>query len=73
MPKVSFVQETGYQSTGGSLSNIADRHQASKLHIMNHTAYNLLGNVDVVCALDEERSREIARHNHNATRYTRML
>ena len=32
-----------------------------------------MGNVDVACALDEARKREIAQHNHNASRYTRMF
>ena len=73
MQKVCFVQEAGYRSTGGSLANIADRHQSSKLHIMNHTALNLLGNTDVACALDEARARSIAQHNHKATKYTRIL
>ena len=63
----------GYQSAPSNLSNVADSHQATRTHIANHTAYNLLGNVDVACALDEARKREIAKHNHNASRYTRMV
>ena len=63
----------GYQSAPSDLSNVADSHQATRTHIANHTAYNLLGNVDVACALDEARKREIAEHNHNASRYTRMF
>ena len=73
MKKVSFVQESGFQSSGNNLSNVALRHQASKMHINNHIAYNVLGNVDIACALDEARQREITQHNHNATRYGRML
>ena len=68
MQKVCFVQEAGYRSTGGSLVNIAVRHQSSKLHIIYHTALNLLGNTDVACALDEARARSIAQHNHKATK-----
>ena len=63
----------GYQSAPSNLSNVADSHQATRTHIANHTAYNLLGNVDVACALDEARKREIARHSHNASRYTKMF
>lgn len=50
-----------------------DRHQILKAHLTNYTAYNLLGNVDVACALDEARRQETAHHNHNAKRYSRML
>ena len=73
MKKVSFVRESGFQSSSNNLSNVALRHQASKMHINNHIAYNVLGNVDIACALDEARQREITQHNHNATRYGRML
>ena len=58
----------GYQSAPSNLSNVADSHQATRTHIANHTAYNLLGNIDVACALDEARKREIAQHNHTASR-----
>ena len=73
MKKVSFVRENGFQSSGNNLSNVALRHQASKMHITNHIAYNILGNVDVACALDEAKQREISQHNDTATRYGRML
>ena len=73
MKKVSFVREGRFQSSGNNLSNVALRHQASKMHITNHIAYNILGNVDVASALNEARQREITQHNHNATRYGRML
>ena len=59
MRKVSFVQG-GFSSSGSNLWNVANRHQASKKHITNHTAYKLLGNVDVACALDEAGQREVA-------------
>ena len=72
MKKVSFVQG-GFSSSGSNLWNVANRHQASKKHITNHTAYKLLGNVDVACALDEARQREVARHNHTASRYSKIL
>ena len=71
--KTSFVQRTGYNSAGSNLSNLAGSHQASKKHIMYHTAYKLLGNTDVACALDEARQREVTKHNYNASRYTKML
>ena len=67
------MRETGFQSKGNNMWIVTDRHQISKAHITNYTAYNLLGNVDVACALDEARRREIAHHNHNANRYSRML
>ena len=73
MKKVSFVQESGYKSSGSNLWLVASRHQASKVHISNHIVYNLLGNVDVVCALDETRQRQITQHNQNASRYCRLL
>ena len=69
----SFVKESGFQSSGNNLSSVALRHQASKMHITNHIASNVLGNVDVACALDEARQRGITEHNHNVTRYGRML
>ena len=71
--RASFVQKTGYNSTGSNLWKLASSHQASKKHIVYHTAYKLLGNTDISCALDEARQREVARHNHNASRYTRMM
>ena len=40
---------------------------------MNHISYNLLGNIYVACAIDEARQREMTRHNHNASPYTKML
>ena len=52
---------------------MANCHQISKKHITNHTAYKLIGNMDVACALDEARKREVERHNHNATRYSSMM
>ena len=63
----------GYQSAPSNLSNVADSHQATRTHIANHAACSLLGNVDVACALDEAMKGEIAQHNHNASRYTRMF
>ena len=71
--KVSFVQRRGYTSTGSNLWRLANGHQATKTHIRNHTAYRLLGNTDVACALDEARQRNVARHNQNASRYSRMM
>ena len=67
------MQVNGFKSTGRNLTNIAGSHQASKKHMMNHTSYKLLGNIDVACAIDEARQREVTRHNHNASRYTKML
>eukprot|EP00795_Rhopilema_esculentum_P009914 gene9914-biopygen12623 len=43
------------------------------MHTVNYTAYQLLGNVDVACALDEARQQDVVRHNHNATRLSKML
>ena len=40
---------------------------------MYYTSYQLLGNNDIACALDEARQREVTRHNHNATHYVRMM
>ena len=71
--KGSFVQVNGFKSTGRNLVNVAGSHQSSKKHMMNHTSYKLLGNVDVACAIDEARQREVTRHNNNASRYTKML
>eukprot|EP00794_Sanderia_malayensis_P008316 gene8316-9202_t len=33
----------------------------------------LLGNTDVACGLDEARQRRVAHHNHNSSRYSKML
>lgn len=52
---------------------MANSHQASKKHINHHTAYKLLGNADIACALDEAHRREIVQHNHNATRFSKLL
>eukprot|EP00794_Sanderia_malayensis_P002228 gene2228-2538_t len=73
MKNVSFVQETGFSSSGSNLWNVGKRHEGSKKHIANHTAYKLFGNVDVACALDEARQRAVIRHNHDASRYSRMM
>lgn len=73
MKKVCFVQEAGYTSSGSNLWNLAKSHQASKKHINHHTMYKLLGNADIACALDEAHRREIAMHNHNATRFSKLL
>ena len=73
MKKVSLVKENGFSSSGSNLWNVANRHQATQNHIKNYTAYKLVGNVDVACAIDEARQREVARHNHNASRYSKML
>ena len=53
--------------------HLAKRHEASKNHISNHTAYLLLGNIDVACALDEAHRRQVQQHNQSLTRYSRML
>ena len=42
------------------------------MHTVNYTAYQLLGNVDVACALDKARQRDFVRHNHSATRLSKM-
>ena len=68
MRGVSFVKPTGFSSTGRNLSSVANSH-----HVTNHTAYFLLGNLDVANALDEARQREIQRHNQNASRYARLM
>ena len=73
MKKVSFVQENGFCSTGANLAHIANRHQASKKHVANYTAYKLLGNIDIACALDEQRQRKVARHNRDASRYSKIM
>eukprot|EP00795_Rhopilema_esculentum_P016293 gene16293-biopygen5543 len=73
MQGVSFVKESGFVSAGQNLSNLAKRHEKSKMHTVNYTAYQLLGNVDVACALDEARQRDVVRHNHSATRLSKML
>ena len=73
MEGVSFVKESGFVSAGQNLSNLAKRHEKSKTHTVNYTAYQLLGNIDVACALDEARQRDVARHNHSATRLSKML
>ena len=73
MEGVSFVKESGFVSAGQTLSNLAKRHEKSKTHTVNYTAYQLLGNVDVACAVDKARQRDVARHNHSATRLSKML
>lgn len=44
-----------------------------KKHINHRTAYKLLGNADIACALDEAHRREFLQHNHNATRFSKLL
>eukprot|EP00794_Sanderia_malayensis_P001780 gene1781-1984_t len=73
MKTTSFARESGFQSSGGNLWNLAKRHEGTKMHIVNHTAYQLLGNVDVACALDEARHRQVEQHNKNANKYSRMV
>ena len=67
------MKESGFVSAGQNLSNLAKRHEKSKTHTVNYTAYQLLGNVDVACALDEARQRDVARPNHSATRLSKLL
>ena len=67
------MKPTGFTSTGRNLSSVANSHQKTKHHVTNHTAYRLLGNVDVASALDEARQREIQRHNQNASRYAKLM
>ena len=71
--KTSFVQRTGYASAGSNITNLSVKHQSSKTHMNNYTYsyYQLLGNTDVACALDEAKQREVDQHNRNATRYTK--
>ena len=71
--KVSFVQKSGYNSGRSNLWNLATGHQSSKKHIMYHTAYQLLGNINIACALDEATGKAVAKHNKTAERYRRML
>ena len=73
MRGVSFVKPTGFSSTGRNLSSVANSHKKTKHHVTNHTAYRLLGNVDVANALDEARQREIQKHNQNASRYAGLV
>ena len=73
MTNVSFVQEHGLRSSGKIFWVVVNRHQGTQNHMANHTAYKLLENVDVACALDQARQREVARHNHDASRYSKML
>ena len=68
-----FVKEAGYSCAGSNFWKIANKHQRSRKHVTNHTTYRLLGNVDVGCALDEARRREIEIHNNKASRYGKML
>ena len=63
----------GYSSSGSNVWKLANRHQGTMRHIHSHTAYKLLGNVDVSCALDEARRREIEIHNNKSSRYANML
>ena len=53
--------------------NLSKLHEKTKMHIINHTAYHFLGNVDVCCALDETRGRQVQQHNQNGSRYSRIL
>ena len=69
----SFVQEKGYSLSGSTFWFLANRHQCSRKHIDNHTAYQLLGNVDIAYALDEVRRQEVEIHNKQASRYSRMF
>ena len=73
MTNVCFVQEHGLRSHAKNFWVVVNRHQGTQNHMANHTAYKLLGNVDVACALDQARQREVARHNHDASRYSKML
>ncbi|XP_065054458.1 zinc finger MYM-type protein 1-like isoform X1 [Rhopilema esculentum] len=73
MKATSFARKSGFQSSGDNLWNLSKRHEKTKMHIINHTAYQLLGNVDVSCALDEVRRRQVQQHNKNASRYSRIL
>eukprot|EP00794_Sanderia_malayensis_P002083 gene2083-2361_t len=73
MKTTSFARESGFQSSGGNLWNLAKRHKGRKMHIVNHTADQLLGNVDVAFALDEARRRQVEQHNKNANKYSRMV
>ena len=73
MKGVAFVKPIGFSSSGRNLSSVANSHQKTKHHVTNHTAYCLLGNVDVASALDEARQREIQRHNQNASRYAKLM
>ena len=68
-----FVKRDGYSSSGSNFWKLANRHQGTMRHINSHTAYKLLGNVDVSCALDEARRREIEMHKNKASRYAKML
>ena len=70
---MSFIQETGYSVSGRNISSVASRHEAGKNHILKFTAYKLLGNVDIACALDEAKQREIQAHNQNASRLFTLM
>ena len=73
MTNVSFVQEHGLRCSGKNFWLVVNHHQGTQNHMANHTAYKLLGIVDVACALDQARQLEVARHNHDASRYSKML
>ena len=73
MKHVSFLQEAGYSAPGRNITSVANRHEAGKNHITNFTAYKLLGNIDIACALDEARQREIQAHNQKASRLSKMM
>lgn len=67
------MKPTGFCSTGRNLSSVANSHPKTKNHMTNHTAYRLLGNMDMASALDEAGQREIQRHNQNASRYSKIM
>ena len=73
MKNVSFIQETGYSVSGRNISSVASHHEAGKNHILDFTAYKLLGNVDIACALDEAKQRESQAHYQNASRLFKVM
>ena len=73
MKNVSFIQETGCSVSSRNMPSVASRHEAGKNHILNFTAYKLLGNVNIACALDEAKQREIQAHNQNASRLFKLM
>ena len=67
MKNVTFIQDTGYSVSGRNISSVASHHEAGKNHILKCTAYKLLGNVDIACALDEAKQRDIQAQNQIAS------
>ena len=55
MKNVSVVEEHGLRSNGKNFWVVVSRHHGIQNDMANHTAYNLLGNFDVVRALDQAR------------------